>query len=73
MSNKIIFSDVFNKSAKPLVKKYPSLKNEIVSLVKDLSENNLMGTDLGGGIRKIRLASKSKKKGKSGGFRVIIF
>ena len=73
MSNKVIFSDTFNRSAKPLVKKYPSLKSEIIALVAELEENSQLGTDLGGGIRKIRLASKSKGKGKSGGFRVITF
>ena len=73
MSNKVVFSDFFNKSAKPLVKKYTSLKSEIVALSKNLEENSSLGIDLGNGIRKIRLASKSKGKGKSGGFRVIIF
>ena len=32
-----------------------------------------MGTDLGNGVRKIRMAVKSKGKGKSGGMRVITF
>jgi len=32
-----------------------------------------MGTDLGNGIFKIRLAIKSKRRGKSGGYRVITY
>ncbi|MBM6720250.1 type II toxin-antitoxin system RelE/ParE family toxin, partial [Bacteroides gallinaceum] len=32
-----------------------------------------LGTDLGGGLRKIRMAITSKGKGKSGGARVISF
>ena len=32
-----------------------------------------MGKDLGSGVRKIRMAVKSKGKGKSGGMRVITF
>ena len=32
-----------------------------------------MGTDLGNGFRKIRMAVKSKGKGKSGGARIITF
>ena len=32
-----------------------------------------MGKDLGNGVRKIRMAVKSKGKGKSGGMRVITF
>ena len=32
-----------------------------------------MGTDLGGGIRKVRMAIESNGKGKTGGARVITF
>ena len=73
MSNKIIFTDFFAKKAKPLIKKYATLKQEILDLSNDLLENPLLGDDLGNGIRKIRLASKSKGKGKSGGFRVVTY
>jgi hypothetical protein len=37
----------------------------------ELTENQEMGVSLGGGFRKIRLAVKSKSRGKSGGLRVI--
>ena len=36
-------------------------------------ENPKLGTDLGDGLYKIRLAVKSKNKGKSGGFRVVTY
>lgn len=39
----------------------------------ELSQNPNMGKDLGSGVRKIRMAVKSKGKGKSGGMRVITF
>ena len=39
----------------------------------ELSQNPNMGKDLGSGVRKIRMAVKSKRKGKSGGMRVITF
>ena len=61
----------FKKQAKPLLKKYPSLIGELFQLELDLKENPRMGTHLGNDTYKIRLASKSKNKGKSGGFRVI--
>ena len=35
MSNKIIFTDFFAKKAKPLIKKYATLKQEILDLSKD--------------------------------------
>ena len=43
------------------------------ALVSEISANPLAGVDLGGGVRKIRMAIKSKGKGKSGGARVITF
>jgi hypothetical protein len=70
---KVIPTDYFNKKAKPLVKKYKSLQDEINTLASKIEENPTMGVDLGDNIRKIRLASKSKGKGKRGGFRVITY
>jgi mRNA-degrading endonuclease RelE of RelBE toxin-antitoxin system len=61
----------FKRQAKPLLKKYPSLRIELSKLELDLKENPKMGTPLGKDTYKIRLASRSKNKGKSGGFRVI--
>lgn len=43
------------------------------AFVSELSQNPNIGTDLGNGVRKIRMAVKSKGKGKSGGMRVITF
>ena len=61
----------FKRQAKPLLKKYPSLIRELSQLESDLKENPRMGTPLGNNTFKIRLASKSKNKGKSGGLRII--
>lgn len=54
-----------------MAKKYPSLKQDIQQLRKDISNKNQLGTDLGGGLHKIRIAISSKGKGKSGGARVL--
>ena len=62
----------FEKEAKRLGKRYPSLKADIISLGKDILDNPQLGTSLGGGLRKIRMAISSKGQGKSGGARVII-
>lgn len=43
------------------------------TLEKELIVNPKLGADLGNGIFKIRLAVKSKGKGKSGGYRVITY
>ncbi|MDP2336464.1 MAG: addiction module toxin RelE [Bacteroidota bacterium] len=64
-------SKSFKRQAKPLLKKYPSLKQDLSQLEQDLINNPRMGIPLGQDSYKIRLATKSKNKGKSGGLRVI--
>ena len=73
MSYKIELTDNFKKEAKKLIKKYTSLRTEIVALGKELSENPTTGTALGNDVYKIRIAIASKNKGKSGGARIISF
>lgn len=73
MNYKIIPIENFQKEAKRLIKKYPSLKNELLTLSDELEENPTLGTDLGNNIYKIRLAVASKGKGKAGGARVMSF
>jgi len=57
-------SKSFKRQAKPLLKKFLSLSNDLTQLEKELIENPHIGTPIG-------LAVKSKGKGKRGGFRVI--
>jgi len=63
----------FEREAKQLGKKYKSLQTDLLNLVLSLEQNPQQGTPLGNGFFKIRLAIKSKGKGKSGGARVITF
>jgi mRNA-degrading endonuclease RelE of RelBE toxin-antitoxin system len=65
--------DHFKREAKRLIKKYPSLRSEIEDLGIELKENPFRGIPLRNGFYKIRLAIKSKGKGKSGGARVITY
>ena len=73
MSYSIKVTSNFAKEAKRLAKKYPSFKKNYEEFKNSLQENPLQGDELTPGIRKIRLAIKSKGKGKSGGARVITF
>ena len=73
MSYKIELTDNFKNEAKKLIKKYASLRTEIIELGKELAENPTSGTPLGNDVYKIRLAIASKNKGKSGGARIISF
>ncbi len=63
----------FDVEAKRLAKKYPSFKKDLTEFCKSLLENPSQGAELYSGIRKIRMAIKSKGKGKSGGARVITY
>ena len=73
MSYKIFLSEGFQKRAKRLSKKFPSLKEELLDLLENLENNPLTGTSMGNGFYKIRLAVKSKQAGKRGGFRIITY
>jgi hypothetical protein len=61
----------FDKEAKALLKKYPSLPDDLELLFESLLSTPVQGTPLGFGCYKIRLAIRSKGRGKSGGGRVI--
>ena len=69
----ISVSDDFAKEAKRLAKKYPSFKQDYKDFLDSIKENPLQGDEITKNIRKIRMAIKSKGKGKSGGARVMSF
>lgn len=71
MNCKITVTPDFLKEMKRLAKRYRSLKADLAGLGEELRQNPLLGTDLGHHLRKVRLAITSKRKGKSGGARVI--
>lgn len=71
MSYSIVAVPRFKKELKILVKKYPSLKTEFKAILESLTNQPEQGTALGKNCYKIRIAIKSKGKGKSGGARII--
>jgi mRNA-degrading endonuclease RelE of RelBE toxin-antitoxin system len=73
MSYSVIPIEKFKKEAKRLVKKYPSLKKELIELTSLLIAKPTTGTPLGHNAFKIRISIKSKGSGKSGGARVITY
>jgi mRNA-degrading endonuclease RelE of RelBE toxin-antitoxin system len=68
---KIVYTPEFEKEIKRLSSKYPSLRSDFKQFLEKISQNPVIGTPLGNNCYKIRLAIKSKGKGKSGGARVI--
>lgn len=73
MNYRIIPTPGFIKDAKRLVKKYPSLREELRLLNDALLKKPDLGTPLGANLYKIRLSIASKGKGKSGGARVVSY
>lgn len=64
MSFEIIPTPFFLKDVKPLVKKYPSLRNELAKLEDELLVNPQIGEPLGKDCYKIRLSIAQRKREK---------
>jgi mRNA-degrading endonuclease RelE of RelBE toxin-antitoxin system len=63
----------FDHEAKALAKKYRSLRQDLIDLGAALQENPKIGTAIGHNCYKVRLAIKSKGRGKSTGGWVISY
>lgn len=73
MANRVFTTPLFENRFKRFSKKFPSLEEEILDLEETLINNPQTGISLGANLYKIRLASKAKGKGKSGGFRIVTY
>jgi len=73
MTITVIATQYFRRDAKKLLKKYRSLKDELKELSESLIEDPTQGVKITENAYKIRLAVKSKGRGKSGGLRVITY
>lgn len=70
---RILLHEEFERNFRTLMRKYPSLTNDIDDLIASLENSPLQGESLGRNCYKIRLKIKSKGKGKSGGGRIITY
>lgn len=61
----------FSKEQKRLQKRYKNINKDILKLIDELEKNPFLGTDLGNGLRKVRMKISDKGKGKRAGARVI--
>jgi hypothetical protein len=73
MAFEVIATVPFERKYKRLAKKYKSLANDLAPIVKQLSENPVLGTSIGKDCYKIRVPISSKGMGKSGGARLITY
>ena len=71
MNVHVVYGPEFKRQFKRLAKKYHSLKSDYDSWLDEIVKDPLVGDDLGGGVRKIRMAIADKGKGKSGGARIL--
>ncbi len=69
---KVRISDDFKVAYKRLKKRHRSLEADFERLLLSLMDQPQQGVELIEGVRKIRLAISSKRRGRSGGARVII-
>uniref|UniRef100_UPI0040277178 addiction module toxin RelE n=1 Tax=Prevotella sp. TaxID=59823 RepID=UPI0040277178 len=65
--------DEFLAQSKRLSKKYHSLKSDLKLFRKSLEEDPFQGSNLGKGVKKVRMAIANKGKDKSGGARIITY
>jgi len=72
MSYEVRVVDEFKKDVKKLLKKYRSIKTDILDLIEKLEEDYTIGINLGSNLYKIRVKN-SDIGGKSGGYRVIYY
>ena len=73
MKYNIYLHENFKKEAKHLLKKFPSLKNDLKKIQINIEKELLLANNLGNGFKKIRIVITSKGKGSSGGGRIITF
>ncbi len=73
MNYKVLPTKKFLQQAKRLLKKYKSLRTELLQLESELKNNPVLGISLGHQVFKIRVGVKSKGGGKSGGMRVLTY
>jgi hypothetical protein len=68
---KVVILSSFKKAFKPFSKKYKSIDVDFEKLLDSLEENAFQGVSIGKDCYKVRMSIAAKRKGKSGGARVI--
>ena len=66
-------TQTFDKQAKKLAKKYPNLKNDLITFINGFEQLHLSATQIKKAIYKIRIKNSDKNKGKSAGYRVYYY
>ena len=64
---------LFDKEAKKLSKKYPLLKHDLNTFIKNFDNNHLNAVSIKRDLYKIRIKNSSKNRGKRSGYRVYYY
>ncbi len=66
-------TELFDKQAKKLGKKYRNIKNDLNTFLSDFETLHLQSTSIKKNLFKVRIANTNKNKGKSAGYRVYYY
>ena len=66
-------TELFDKQAKKLGKKYRNLKSDLKSLILNFDSLHQSSTTIQKNLYKIRVANSSKNRGKSAGYRIYYY
>jgi mRNA-degrading endonuclease YafQ of YafQ-DinJ toxin-antitoxin module len=62
MEYNVVLHEIFSKEFKSLLKKYPSLKQDVQTIIDNIENELALATDLDDGYKKIRINIKLKGK-----------
>jgi mRNA-degrading endonuclease RelE of RelBE toxin-antitoxin system len=73
MSYSVYLCQPFKRSVKQLVKRFPHIKEDIASTLREIVQTPTLGVLIPNsqGVRKLRLRSTDLQRGKSGGLRLL--
>jgi len=66
-------TETFTKAVKKLQKRFKNIENDYNKFIDSIKTIDNLGTDLGGGVYKVRIANSDKQTGKSSGYRLISY
>lgn len=66
-------TETFSKAVKKLQKRFKNIKQDCNTFIQDIQTTKNLGTHLGNGVYKVRIANSDKKSGKSSGYRLISY
>jgi len=66
-------TNLFDKQAKKLAKKYKNIKNDLKSLISNFDSFHQSSTSIQKNLYKIRIANTNKNKDKSAGYRIYYY